>query len=174
MKQLGIKNIISGRAVVLAGTQTTLPLTTMKVEHYEVRLWSNEALRRPIEQRECTIRLDENRVGHRGEDALEKTLRLFERELIFESAALCIELQEEFDFIEQNLWVKRLDHEVNGTSAVPTKDMMIIMINGGHEENREMRGSRIRSEKFRELVPVHSRHLNIEDRHGELVVETGK
>ena len=84
---------------------------------------------------------------------------------------LAIEVDEDVDLRLQDQRLDRLEDVVDGAGRVAAKDVQVVLVVGGQEQDRDARRARPRPDHGRELEAVDPRHADVEQDDRELVLE---
>ena len=104
----------------------------------------------------------DRRVGERRAEAL-LGLR--------EPRRLLVQVDEDRHLRPQHLGVERLEHVVDGADRVAAEDLLLLLVDRGQEDDRDVLGLRPLLDHLGGLEAVHVRHLDVEQDHREVVMQ---
>ena len=90
-----------------------------------------------------------------------------------ELAPVAGHLEEHAHLAPQDLRRVGLRQVVDGSDLVALEPLQLVRAGGGQEHDRDQPGLVVAAQVLGQLVAAHARHLHVQDRHGEVVVERG-
>src|SRR4051794_34060664 len=84
---------------------------------------------------------------------------------------LLVEVDEHAHLRAQHVRVERLKEVVDGADRVAAEDLLALLVDGGQEDDRDVLRALALLDQLGGLESVHPRHLDVEQNHGEVVVQ---